>query len=137
VTTPFDAPGSATQELQLGPGEWDLSLQYHSQVPLTVGGSAHAAVLPENLDGLYLTDALTPNYPQDAFWPAGRIEVPPGEAPTRLTVTAAEPNGLQRALAVPRRVWLGQIVATPAGAHATQVPLQRACGRYVDHYALG
>jgi hypothetical protein len=82
---------------------------------------------------MYITDDLIPNHPQDAFWPAGRIEVSPGSAPTRITVTAAGPNGLQNALGVPRRVWLGEIAATPVAAPRT-VPLAHACGKYVDHY---
>ncbi len=65
---PFDAPGSATQSLDLGPGRWRLSLQYHSQVPLTVSAAGSKVELPPSLDGMYLT-----HQGQGAFWPAGEV----------------------------------------------------------------
>jgi hypothetical protein len=130
--SPFDAPGDATQDLDLAPGRWRLSLQYHSQVPLTVGGASGAVTLPPSLDGMYQTDFL-PGRPQDSFWPAGDIRVARGGAPTRITVHAAAPNGLQDALGVRRQVWLGELAATRP-ADPRQVPLADACGAYVDHF---
>jgi hypothetical protein len=127
---PFDAPGSATQTLKLGPGIWQLSLQYHSQVPLTVAatGSAEEVELPPSLDGMYLT-----HQGQGAFWHAGEMRAA-GSRPVTVTVSAARPSALQRALGVRRQVWLGTLAATRPGSR--QVPLRRACGRYVDHYIL-
>ena len=68
--SPFDAPESATQTLDLGPGRWRLSLQYHSQAPLTVRAAGSKVELPPSLDGMYLT-----HQGQGAFWPAGALRV--------------------------------------------------------------
>jgi hypothetical protein len=51
-------------------------------------------------------------------------------------VRAAEPTGLQRALGVERRVWLGDLAATPQERPVAETTLERACSRYVDHFAL-
>jgi hypothetical protein len=126
--SPFDAPGRATQRLRLGPGSWDLSLQYHSQVPLTVAAAGTRLQLPPSLDGMYLTHQA-----QGAFWPAGRLRVRKRGA-VAVTVTAARPSAFQRLFGVRRQVWLGPLVATRPGS--TTMPIRRACGRYVDHYTL-
>jgi hypothetical protein len=126
--SPFDAPGAASQELPLGEGRWDLSLQYHSQVPLTISAAGRRVELPPSLDGMYLT-----HQGQGSFWPAGTIRAP-GGGPVTVRVTAAEPTRLQRLLGVRRQVWLGPLAATRPGA--TQVPIGRACGRFVDHYTF-
>ena len=68
--SPFDAPDGATQSLDLGPGRWRLSLQYHSQAPLTVSAPGSKVELPPSLDGMYLT-----HQGQGAFWPAGEVRV--------------------------------------------------------------
>jgi hypothetical protein len=126
-TSPFDAPGSTEQKLELpGAGGWELSLQYHSQVPLTVTGPGLRAELPPSLDGMYLTHQA-----QGAFWEAGRLRSPSG-GPAKITVSAAEPSALQRALGVKRQVWLGPIAATRPGS--SRIALSQACGRYLDHY---
>jgi hypothetical protein len=127
--SPFNAPASASQSLKLGPGRWQLSLQYHSQVALTVSAPGLDAELPPSLDGMYLT-----HQGQGAFWPAGDLTAAHGGALT-VTVSAARPTALQRRLGVDRRVWLGTLAATRPGA--SQVPLSQACGRYVDHFVLG
>ncbi len=124
--SPFDAPQSATQTLDLGPGRWRLSLQYHSQAPLTVRAAGSRVELPPSLDGMYLT-----HQGQGAFWPAGALRVR-GGGPVTVTVDAARPSQLQRDLGVERRVWLGTLAATRPGTR--RVPLRDACGLYVDHY---
>jgi hypothetical protein len=124
---PFEAPGAAMQTLRLGPGRWLLSLQYQSQVPLTVEAAGASASLPPSLQGMYLT-----HQGQGSFWAAGEVEVR-RHGPVKVTVEAAEPSGLQRALGVERRVWLGVLAATRAGP-PTRTSLHGACGRYVDHY---
>ncbi len=126
--SPFDAPGAASQELLLGGGRWELSLQYHSQVSLTVSAAGHRVELPPSLDGMYLT-----HQGQGAFWPAGRLNLPRA-APVTVRVSAARPSRLQRLLGVRRQVWLGPLAATRPGS--TQVPIRRACGRFVDHYTF-
>jgi len=122
----FDAPGHATQSLELAPGRWRLSLQYHSQVPLTVSARGSEVELPPSLDGMYLT-----HKGEGAFWPAGRISVRGGD-PVRVTVDAPRPSELQRDLGVDRGVWLGTLAATQPGLQ--RVPMRDACGRYVDHF---
>ncbi len=126
---PFDAPASATQSLDLGPGRWRLSLQYHSQVPLTVAAAGSKVELPPSLDGMYLTEQG-----QGAFWPAGEVRTG-REGPVTVTVSAARPTGLQRTLGVTRQVWLGTLAASRPGAK--RVALHDACGLYVDHFTLG
>jgi hypothetical protein len=126
---PFDAPASATQSLDLGPGRWRLSLQYHSQVPLTVATSGSKVELPPSLDGMYLT-----HQGEGAFWAAGEVRVQ-GGGPVTVTVSAARPTRLQRTLGVRRQVWLGTLAASRPGAR--QVALKDACGLYVDHFTLG
>ena len=64
----FDAPGGATQSLELAPGRWRLSLQYDSQVPLTVRAGGNSTRLPPSLDGMYLT-----HQGQGAYWAAGSV----------------------------------------------------------------
>lgn len=126
LRSPFAAPATATQRLDLAPGRWQLSLQYASQVPITVEAAGSAVELPASLDGMYLT-----HQGQGSMWAAGSIEVT-GRGPTTITVRAAEPSGLQRVLGVERKVWLGRIDAT-RGTPRTE-PLGHACGEYVDHY---
>jgi hypothetical protein len=126
--SPFDAPGTAVQRLALRPGRWELSLQYHSQAPLTVSAPGLHTKLPPSLDGMYLTHQA-----QGAFWPAGTLRARRG-SPVTVTVSAQKPSGLQRALGVRRQVWLGPLAATRPGS--SQTPLSGACGRFVDHFTV-
>ncbi len=127
--SPFDAPATATQRLRLGRGPWELSLQYHSQVPLSVSAAGSRVELPPSLDGMYLT-----HQGQGAFWPAGRLRAT-GAGSVTVTVSAARPTRLQRLLGVRRQVWLGPLAATRPG-DAREVPIRRACGRFVDHFTF-
>jgi hypothetical protein len=142
--SPFDAPASAETDLALTAGTWELSLQYHSQVPLTVSISNASsenqhAELPANLDGFYLSGAG-----RGPFWAAGTINVDASDGPTTVSVAAAAPSGLQDALGVERKTWLGTIAATkriaPTEPGVGQVDsangLSKLCGSYVDHYTL-
>jgi hypothetical protein len=125
----FDAPGTADVDLDLNPSaDYELSLQYHSQVPLTVVYDGEpVAHLPPSLDGMYLSGAG-----RGAFWPAGKITA--GDS-GRVEVRAADPTGLQDALGVPRRVWLGDLAATPVAEPKAEL-MSDACGGYVDHFTL-
>jgi hypothetical protein len=127
--TPFDAPDTASQELRLGPGRWRLSIQYDSQVPLTVRAGGSSYRLPPTLDGMYLT-----HQGQGAWWDAGTVTVRRSQ-PVRVSVAAERPSWLQRLLGVRRQVWLGGVVASRAAPPQT-LPIGQACGRYVDHYEL-
>jgi hypothetical protein len=127
----FAAPATATADLDLpAPGRYALSLQYHSQVPLTVLHEGEPlAKLPPSLDGMYLSGAG-----RGAFWPAGEIEAEDsGEA--TITVRATEPNDLQDALGVERRVWLGDLAASPVAEPRAEL-MSDSCDGYVDHFTL-
>jgi hypothetical protein len=126
----FAAPAEAHAIMPLeARGRYDLSLQYHSQVPLEVLVEGDViAELPASLDGMYLDGAG-----RGAFWPAGQLVNRGG--PIEVIVRAAEPTALQDLLGVERRVWLGDLAATPA-ADARIVPIDEACGEYVDHFTL-
>lgn len=123
----FTVPGSASQSFDLPAGDWSVSLQYHSQAPLSVSVDGETvAELPASLEGFYLVGAG-----RGAFWPAGEIAT--GEDPVEVTVTAAEPSGLQRALGVERQIWLGG-VALSSQRPAREAALGASCGEYVDRY---
>jgi hypothetical protein len=124
-SSPFDAPATVSQQLQLGPGRWNLSLQYASQVPLTVHAGGESTRLPPSLDGMYID-----HKGQGSFWSAGKVDSRGGM--TTITVDAAQPSGLQRLLGVKRQVWLGYVAATQPGSR--RVSLRAACGHYVDHW---
>jgi hypothetical protein len=127
----FEAPGTASADLNLQvPGRYRVSLQYQSQVPLTVLYEGEPiAHLPASLDGMYLSGAG-----RGAFWPAGEFES--GRSGTRtIAVRADAPSGLQDALGVERRVWLGDLAATPVADPKAEL-MAEACGDYVDHFTL-
>jgi hypothetical protein len=125
------APGTATIALDLpAAGRYALSLQYHSQVPLTVLYQGQpVGELPPSVDGMYLSGAG-----RGAFWPVGEI-VGDAAGPVTITVRAAEPGGLAGTLDARRLVWLGNLAASPAVDPKT-VAIADACGRYVDHYSF-
>ncbi len=125
----FDAPGSASQTLRLGPGHWRISLQYNSQVELHASAPGLATHMPPSLDGMYFTHAG-----QGAFWPAGELTLHHPETIT-LTIRGEDPPLLSRLSGATRRVWLGNVAASPTVASTTR-PLRRSCGGYVDHYTL-
>lgn len=125
----FLAPATATATLGLpAPGRYALSLQYHSQAPLEVlVDGERVAELPPSLDGMYLDGAG-----RGAFWPAGELDVA-AAGPTEVAVRALAPSGLQDALGVERRVWLGELAATSA-ADPVARRLRGGCDAYVDHF---
>jgi hypothetical protein len=132
---PLEAPGSASQSLALRPGVWQLSLQYNSQVDLTVTAPGLEAELPASLAGMYRA-----HQGEGSFWPLGEIELDePGQV--EVAVSAEEPTALERAVGAPRRVWLGRLAASRfdavAGPAPSTTPLDAACGSYVDHFGAG
>lgn len=127
--TAFLAPATATATLELPkPGEYELSLQYHSQAALEVlvGGEV-VAELPPSLDGMYIDGAG-----QGAFWPAGEFAAERGGG-IEVEVRAKAPSGLQDAVGVERRVWLGELAATATADPVTK-RLAGACDDYIDHF---
>jgi hypothetical protein len=129
IPSPFEAPATAAQKLELTPGRWRLSLSYASQVPITVDAGSQAVELPPSLDGMYLT-----HQGEAGFWDAGTVHVSE-TGPVTVTVRAEEPNGLQRALGVDRKVWLGRVAATTGTPR--EAATADACGEYLDHYVPG
>jgi hypothetical protein len=115
-----------SQSLNLSRGRWAISLQYHSADPIRVRG--------EGLDA-----RLSPNSQRlGTFWPVGTVTVrKPGAA--TFSVELAPLPGLRDFLRGPDRLNTGSaglvagIAASPVGPRAN-VPLQRACGRFVDWY---
>jgi hypothetical protein len=134
----MEAPGSVTQIVDVPEGPKALSLQYHSQVPLTLyANGEEVGELPPSLEGFYLTGAG-----RGAFWFVGDVNTPDG--PLEIEVESAEPSGLQDLLGVPRRTWVGDVALV--GHRAGALPLETrpfvtrerdladACGEYLDHY---
>jgi hypothetical protein len=131
-----------SQTLRLPPGRWYLSLQYFSPVPieLKVGPRATRQRLPAAADGQRPNQLTLFNDGQ--YWPAGRVDVGGrpgrGDPPTRVPVTVEvdEPNWLQRVTGYDGKAFLGEVTARPVGPQRT-VPLQEACGSWVDYYTGG
>lgn len=122
-----EAPASFSAAAALPSGRWSASIQYHSQVPLSLRADGEEiARLPPSLEGLYLTGAG-----RGAFWPAGELTA--SEPETAVEVVAAEPSAFQRALGVTRKVWVGTLAFT-ALTKPRRVSAAEACGAYVDHY---
>lgn len=121
--------GRTSQELKLGKGNWDLSLQYFSQsLGLKIEAPGLEKSLPPDASG-----RLQAGGHRGPFWPAGRIAS--DGAPVRLTVTAADLNWFQRLIGVQQKIEIGNLAAlAPGTEHA--VPIGEACGRYVDYFTF-
>jgi hypothetical protein len=117
VTTGVVANGQAREQvLELGPGTWDLSLRYYSDLPLRLRAGPLDLTLPA-----YITDEST-------FASAGTIRWPGGP----LTVGVSVPA--RRRVETARTAQLGTLAATRVDVPGRVVPLAEACGRYVDWY---
>ena len=127
------AGDSASQQLKLPAGTWDISLQYASRQPVTVTAPGIRAQLPGNLARM------------GPFYSAGRVR---SDGHTTVAVTASieklpafgrllGSSGHTRALDSLGNRPLGAIAATRVGVRGRNVPLRRACGRYVDWFRLG
>jgi hypothetical protein len=113
----------------LPPGRYDLSLQYLSTTPVTVTAPGLATVLAQNF-GLIST-----------YWPAGQVTSNGG--PLTLTAKAADrtwfagllgsPRGMRAPLSPGLRPLLG--AAFTRHVSVRRIPVQQACGRYVDWLA--
>ena len=121
----------ASEELLLGRGTWDISIQYAATQPIRVRTPdlpAHAgldATLAPNL----LFRGAAP------FYPVGRIEIA-GRGLVRFEVTIERPPLIGRAIGSETRGYLGPLAATPVPPHES-VPLAQACDRYLDWYRPG
>jgi len=123
----FDAPGTATTQMRLPRGHWELSLSYDSQVSLVVSAGGRSFTLPPSLDGMYLSAQGEASY-----WRAGTLRSQ-GER-VKVTVSAKEPSSFQRLFDVRRQVWLGSIAATRGGP--ATITLHDTCNRFVDHFIV-
>lgn len=110
---------SRVQQLQLGPGTWDISLRYFSDLPLSVRAGSLESSLPA-----YVSDPST-------FASAGRVITRGGP----LQVTVAVPA--RRRVELLRTARLGTLTATRVDNRGELVPLAGACGKYVDWFRVG
>ena len=124
---------AAHQTLRLGRGRWVIALQYAASVPITVIGPGLHATLPAAIE------------PRGPYWLVGTVTVT-RRHPTRITVRfdrlpwlgrVLGAFGLTRAPTPTGLRALGRITASPAPVVDRPVPLDRACGRYVDWYVTG
>ncbi|HET9119114.1 MAG TPA: hypothetical protein VFN72_01155 [Solirubrobacterales bacterium] len=121
----------AQQRLYLTPGRWDISLQYASTQALhvTASGGPLAAPFDATLRANLLFRGPSP------FYPVGTLEVKsPGEVV--FDVSVDDPPLVGRLLHAESKAYLTGIAATRADPPRETVPLRRACGRYIDWYAV-
>jgi hypothetical protein len=120
-----------TQSIYLTPGRWDISVQYASTQPLhvTATGPGLAADFRADLRTNLLFRGPSP------FYPVGAVVV---NAPGRVAfdVDVDDPPLVGRLLGTESKAYLGGIAATRADSAREALPLGRACGRYVDWYAV-
>ena len=119
----FTAPATAVNRFDLPEsGEYDLSLQYHSQVPLDVSVNGEVVgEVPASLEGMYLDGAG-----RGSFWPVGTFDGEKGTIQVQVEATDSGPLGAER------RVWLGNVAATST-SDPVEEEFRELCG-YVDHY---
>ncbi len=124
-------PGqTATQTIELPPGEWALSFQYSSEVsPLRVEAGDIDVVAPPGLEG-----ALPYRPDQGPYFPVGRVSS--DGRPVEIRVTAEPLSRLQRLLGVDAAASLGNLVATRL-EDLEVLRFAEACGLYLDHYYVG
>jgi hypothetical protein len=125
------APGeTASQTINLSPGQWKLSIQYVSPVTgIVVRAPGAATHLPAGMD------AAIPYRPdQGPYWPAGEVTSHGG--PITVSVQADDVNWLQQLLGVDASAVIGNLTAVNRTGFRT-VPTASACGLYVDHIIGG
>ncbi len=126
---PYATGGHATLTLQVPAGAWDVSLQYASLTGLRLSAPGLALTLPATLDRI------------GPYWPAG-VLVQRRSGPLTIAVQALDPSRIGRILGAPGRtpplvqgdLPLDGLALTRHNARARTVPLQAACGRYVEWY---
>ena len=126
VTTPGPGllPGSsATFQLPLPEGEWELSIQYNSEFTLALSAEGHRWPMP----------AVTP-LPQ-AFFAVGQVQGHGAGSPVALTLQLSKPSALTSEAGL-LYANIGSIAATRVPDAGRLVPLRRACGQYVDWYRV-
>jgi hypothetical protein len=125
------SPGqTASQTINLKPGEWKISIQYVSPVTgITVRAPGLETHLPSGMD------AAIPYRPdQGPYWPAGQLTSKGG--PTTFSVQADDVNWLQKVLGVDAPAVIGNLTAVMRTGFRL-IPTATACGDYVDHVITG
>ena len=125
------SPGqTASQTINLPPGQWKLSIQYVSPVTgIEVRAPGLATPLPAGMD------AAIPYRPdQGPYWPAGEVTSKGG--PITVSVQADDVSFLQKVLGVDAPAVIGNLTAVNRTGFRT-VPTASACGLYVDHIIGG
>ena len=121
---------TASQELTLNPGRWEISLQFASTRDLRI--QAQSVGLDVELPASLLFRGPSP------YYTVGEIEVPGSSrgpaVPVRFEATAADPPLIGRIFGTETRAYLGRIAATPVGERE-RVPLAQVCNRYLDWYS--
>jgi hypothetical protein len=112
---------SAGQELTLGPGHWEISLEYVSTQPLRLTAPGFDRELPASLDF---------RGPAPPF-PSGGEIVADRQRRLTFTVSVERPPLFGRLIGAESLAFPLRIVATQANV-AEKIPAAAACGRYVD-----
>jgi hypothetical protein len=120
---------TTSQSLELPAGTWNLSLQYFSPFSLTITAPGFDEELIAALDGQRPNTISLANNGQ--FWPAGKFRSKGGKV--EFTVHAASADWMQSLTGYDGKAYIGELVATKAGARKT-VPLSQACGKWIDWY---
>jgi hypothetical protein len=122
----------AQQRIHLTPGRWELSIQYASTQALHINASGPGLATPG------LSTSLRANLlfrGPSPYYPVGTIDVEK-EGEVRFDVSVGDPPLVGRALGTESKAYLGGLAATLADPARDSVPLNRACGRYLDWYEV-
>ena len=121
----------AQQRLYLTPGRWDISIQYASTQALHVTASGGPLAAP--FDTTLRTNLLFRG--PSPYYPVGSLQVKrAGEVV--FAVSVDDPPLIGRLVGTDSKAYLTGIAATRADPPRQRVPLRRACGRYLDWYAV-
>jgi hypothetical protein len=125
------SPGqTASQRINLPPGQWKLSIQYVSPVTgITVRAPGLATDLPSGMDA-----AIRYRPDQGPYWPAGEVTSKGGQI--TVSVQADDVNWLQKVLGVDAPAVIGNLTAVNRTGFRT-IPTATACKLYVDHIIRG
>jgi hypothetical protein len=121
-STTVESGSTASIEVDVPPGVWDVSLRYDSTRPLTLTASvgAYESTLPGNLD----YRGIGP------FWDAGQLAAD-GTRSLRLEASVEEPSAAGRLLGAHSVAHLGEVALTRFGPER-EVAAGRACDKYAD-----
>ncbi|MGZ4322691.1 MAG: hypothetical protein ACXVHJ_11710 [Solirubrobacteraceae bacterium] len=120
TAVPALLPGQEEQvKLPLRRGTWDLSLQYISALPIDINAGPVPWQMPAYLDR------------PGPFFPVGSVTS--DGSPVTLTIRAPKASSLT-GVGLPAQ--MTEVAATRSPDTRVQVPLSRACGRYVDWFRL-